>query len=98
MKFISCYFIIALVAISALSAKTIVRKDIAYLNQSDDKHNMLDIYYPSNTEQTKDVLVFIHGGSWDSGKKETYWWLGKNMASKDVITVIINYISDFTFN
>lgn len=91
MKLILCLFTLAFFSISALSAKTIVRKDVGYLNKSVDKHNMLDIYYPSNTEQAKDVLVFIHGGSWDSGKKETYWWLGKNMASKDVITVIINY-------
>lgn len=91
MKFNFCFLILALFSISAYSSKTNVRKDVSYINNSIDKRNQLDIYYPSNTEDAKDVLVFIHGGSWNSGKKETYWWLGKNMASKNVVTVIINY-------
>lgn len=37
------------------------------------------------------LKVFIHGGSWNSGSKETYWWLGKNLAHKNVASVIINY-------
>ena len=91
MKISSCIFIFALFSFSTLFAKTIVKRDVPYLNTHGDTRNLLDIYYPSNTEETKDVLVFIHGGSWDSGKKETYWWLGRNMADKNVVTVIINY-------
>lgn len=91
MKFGFCFYILTFVSFSALSAKTIVNKDIAYLSESHNKQNLLDVYYPSNIRQAKDVLVFIHGGSWNSGKKDTYWWLGKNMASKNVVTVIINY-------
>jgi len=74
-----------------LSAKVIIKKDIAYRANSTGVRNLLDVYYPENTAEAKDVLVFIHGGSWNSGKKETYWWLGKNMANKNVVTVIINY-------
>ncbi|MFA6946412.1 MAG: alpha/beta hydrolase [Pedobacter sp.] len=77
--------------IPELSAKIIIRKDVSYLNNSKDIRNLLDVYYPANSEVPKDVLVFIHGGSWDSGKKETYRWLGKNMARKNVVSVIINY-------
>jgi dipeptidyl aminopeptidase/acylaminoacyl peptidase len=68
-----------------------IKRDISYRGQSQNVRNFLDVYYPKNTETPKDVLVFIHGGSWNSGKKDTYWWLGKNMASKNVISVIINY-------
>jgi acetyl esterase/lipase len=74
-----------------LSAKVIIKKDIAYRANSTAVRNLLDVYYPESTAEPKDVLVFIHGGSWNSGKKETYWWLGKNMANKNVVTVIINY-------
>ena len=35
--------------------------------------------------------MFIHGGSWSSGKKETYWWLGRNFAKKGITTAVINY-------
>ncbi len=74
-----------------LTAEVIIKKDIAYRKNSTEIRNLLDVYYPENTAEAKDVLVFIHGGSWNSGKKETYWWLGKNMANKNVVTVIINY-------
>lgn len=68
-----------------------LKKNISYNGSSNNPRNLLDVYYPKNIDQSKDVLVFIHGGSWDSGKKETYWWLGRNMARKNVVSVIINY-------
>ncbi len=87
------YFLLILFLASSfeLSAKIIIRKDIAYQENSTASRNLLDVYYPDNTEEAKEVLVFIHGGSWNSGKKEMYWWLGKNMAMKNVVSVIINY-------
>lgn len=72
-------------------AGIVIKRNISYRGQSQNVRNFLDVYYPKNTETPKDVLVFIHGGSWDSGNKDTYWWLGKNMARKNVISVIINY-------
>lgn len=69
-----------------------IKRDIEYAADSiRSSSNLLDVYYPKDRTVAKDVLVFIHGGSWNSGKKETYWWLGRNMASKNVVTVIINY-------
>jgi len=85
------YLIILLSAIFYdLSAEVLIRKDLAYLD-SKNVRNLLDVYYPENTNEGKDVLVFIHGGSWNSGNKEMYWFLGKNMARKNVVSVIINY-------
>lgn len=69
-----------------------IKRDISYSSDSlKANENLLDVYYPKDLSKTKKVLVFIHGGSWNSGKKETYWWLGRNMASKNVVTIIINY-------
>ncbi len=68
-----------------------LKKNISYTGSLNNPRNLLDVYYPKNREQAKDVLVFIHGGSWDSGKKDTYWWLGRNLANKNVVSVIINY-------
>lgn len=65
--------------------------NIHYIAGSAGTDNLLDVYYPRNTQTKKSVLIFIHGGAWNSGKKDTYWWLGRNMANKDVVTVIINY-------
>ena len=52
---------------------------------------MLDVYSPKERSSLKEVFVFIHGGSWVSGNKNTYHFLGRRMASKGKVVVIINY-------
>ncbi len=83
------FYISSLTSVLAVSIK--IKKDVVYQVGSNSVRKQLDIYYPKDISQAKDVLVFIHGGSWDSGKKEIYWWMGRNFASKNVVTVIINY-------
>jgi acetyl esterase/lipase len=34
------------------------------------------------------VLIFVHGGYWNSGRKGTYDLLGRNFARKGVVVVI----------
>ena len=66
-------------------------KDIVYKEDLHQRDGLLDVYYPRDQKELKDVLVFIHGGSWNSGNKNIYWWLGRNFARKGIVTVIINY-------
>lgn len=72
------------------SAQVKIVKNINYAGNAEEK-NTLDIFYKADQVKGKPVLIFIHGGSWSSGKKETYWWLGRNFARKGVVAVIINY-------
>ncbi len=74
--------------LSAAQVKKV--KNINYAGNTDEA-NTLNIFYKNDSIKNKPVLIFIHGGSWSSGKKETYWWLGRNFARKGVVTVIINY-------
>ncbi|MES2418083.1 MAG: alpha/beta hydrolase [Bacteroidota bacterium] len=67
------------------SAQIRVEKNINY------SVNTLNVYHKKRGPQNQDVIVFIHGGSWSSGKKETYWWLGRNLAKNNIVAVIINY-------
>ena len=83
-------FVVVCVNLSVLFAAKKV-EDIRYINPSTGSSNLLDIYHPKDLKSSKSVLVFIHGGAWNSGKKETYWWLGRNMANKGIVTVVINY-------
>ncbi len=83
------FYLSSLSSVLAVSIK--IKKDISYPSATKSNRNQLDVYYPKDVSQAKDVLVFIHGGSWDSGKKDIYWWMGRNFASKNVVTVIINY-------
>lgn len=72
------------------SAQVKKAKNINYAGNREEA-NTLNIFYREDSLKNKPVLVFIHGGSWSSGKKETYWWLGRNFARKGVVTVIVNY-------
>ncbi len=51
----------------------------------------LDVYAPRKVKSPRPVLVFIHGGNWNSGKKSQYWPMGRNFARKGIVTVIIDY-------
>ena len=51
----------------------------------------LNVYAPRKTDEPAPVLIFIHGGSWKSGKKELYYYLGKRLARKGVVAVVIDY-------
>lgn len=73
------------------SAQIRKKKDITYIEGSKSERQQLDVYYPKDTKKKKDVFVFFHGGSWRSGKKDTYKFFGKRMARKGFVTVIANY-------
>jgi len=82
-------FMLLFQTISAFAQLKIV-KNIAYTNMAQTQ-NTLNVFYKNDGIKNKPVLIFIHGGSWSSGKKETYWWLGRNFARKGIVTVVINY-------
>ncbi len=72
------------------AAQVKVEKNIFY-GGDDNSRTTLSVYHKKDGVKDQDVIVFIHGGSWNSGKKETYWWLGRNFAKKGVVTAVINY-------
>ncbi len=51
----------------------------------------LDIYRPSSAPSNAPVVVFIYGGSWDSGRRQEYAFAGKALAGKGFVTVIPDY-------
>ncbi len=46
-------------------------RNISYTSDRQNQRNTLDVYY-SNKDSIRDVLVFVHGGAWESGNKDTY--------------------------
>jgi acetyl esterase/lipase len=58
----------------------------------DSAHKLkLDVYSPEKIGTVRPVLVFIHGGRWNSGKKSQYKFFGRRLANKGVVTVIPDY-------
>ncbi|MFD2570803.1 alpha/beta hydrolase [Spirosoma soli] len=71
-------------------------KDIPYLAANvpgfNPERHILDVYSPRHKATAGyPVVVFIHGGSWDSGNKNIYTFVGRRLAKQGVVAVVINY-------
>lgn len=69
---------------------------IRYVPATDSAYNaerhQLDVYAPKATApQLRPVVVFIHGGNWDSGNKNFYAFIGRRLARQGVVAVVLNY-------
>lgn len=62
-------------------------KNIAY---GTDARQQLDIYTPADG-QRHPVLIFVYGGSWQHGKRQTYGFVGKQFAKSGYTTVVVDY-------
>jgi len=51
----------------------------------------LDVYAPAERQGALPVIVFIYGGSWRSGDKDDYEFLGAALASRGFVTVLPDY-------
>jgi acetyl esterase/lipase len=57
-----------------------------------DAHQRLDVYAPRGKGQAGlPVAVFFYGGSWDTGKRSDYGWVGQALASRGFVTVVPDY-------
>ena len=91
------FFVISsyLLIFSGCAFKRISRsKNITY-QQTELSNNSskleLSVFAPGKRADLNEVLIFIHGGSWNSGKKSLYNFFGSRMARKNVVVVTIDY-------
>jgi acetyl esterase/lipase len=63
-------------------------KNIAY---GEKDRQTLDIYEPDEPRAKAPVLVFVYGGSWDSGNKGMYKFVAENFAANGYTTVVPDY-------
>jgi acetyl esterase/lipase len=78
------------VGILALSSPGAVqlRHDLAY---AEGPRGRLDVYAPRKPRPKAPVVVFLYGGSWQSGSKTLYRFVGLSLASRGFITVVPDY-------
>lgn len=67
-----------------------IKKDIEYKTRNG-KSLLADIYYPENSAQKYPGIILVHGGGWISGSKENEKFLAQELASKDYVSMAINY-------
>lgn len=90
--YFSAFIIVLSVFLSGCGAKKI--KDIPYaekLENPDLKSVKLNIFKSRKSQKNRPVLIFVHGGNWNSGTKDTYGFLGRNFAKKGILTIIPDY-------
>ena len=51
----------------------------------------LDVYAPVDAPENAPVLVFFYGGSWQSGSKADYAFVGQALAAQGFVTVLPDY-------
>jgi acetyl esterase/lipase len=65
-----------------------ITRDIAY---APGPRGGLDVYRPIAATKPAPVVVFVYGGSWDSGQRKDYTFVGTALAAKGFVTVIPDY-------
>jgi acetyl esterase/lipase len=65
----------------------VVQRDVVF----DAEHALaLDVYRPRDAAHAP-VVVFFYGGSWKSGKRQWYRWVGQALAQRGLVVVIPDY-------
>lgn len=68
-----------------------VEGEVAY-SSSSNLQQRYDIYSPAEAPKTlPPLLVFVHGGAWQTGDKSDYVSLGKTFAEQGIVTAVLNY-------
>lgn len=65
-----------------------IASNVAY---GEEPRQTLDIYRPRAATGASPVLFFIYGGSWNSGAKDEYAFVGHAFAAAGYVTVIADY-------
>ena len=54
-------------------------------------HLKLDVFRPSAASSATPVALFFYGGSWRSGERADYAFVGRALAAKGVLTIVPDY-------
>lgn len=62
--------------------------DIAY---GPEERHKLDLYQPANGQVSKGLIFFVYGGSWKTGTRTNYRFVGEAFASRGYTVVVPDY-------
>ncbi len=67
---------------------TVVARGVSY---GPEPRQKLDIYAPPEGAGNNGVVVFVYGGSWNSGSKSDYAFAGRAFAAQGFVTMVFDY-------
>ena len=56
-----------------------------------DARQRVDVYQPKTSGKPAPMIVFFYGGSWSSGDRADYRFVGEALASQGIVTVVADY-------
>ena len=56
-----------------------------------DVRQTVDVYAPRQARAAAPMAIFFYGGSWDSGRRQDYSWVGRALASRGFVTLVADY-------
>lgn len=56
-----------------------------------DARQRLDVYQPDPPVVDAPIVVFFYGGSWSSGRRQDYRFVGEALASRGIVTLVADY-------
>lgn len=56
-----------------------------------DARQRLDVYQPDPPVADAPIVVFFYGGSWSSGRRQDYRFVGEALASRGIVTLVADY-------
>ena len=56
-----------------------------------DPRQRLDVYQPAESVNNAPLVVFFYGGSWSSGERGDYRFVGEALASRGMVAVVADY-------
>ena len=66
----------------------LVARDLPF---GSDPQQQLDIFAPEGARTNLPVILFVHGGSWESGSKDSYGFVGRAFAARGYLTLVAGY-------
>ncbi len=56
-----------------------------------DERHRLDVYRPAGPDKPRRVVVFLYGGSWKTGNRGSYRFVGEALSAKGYVAVLPDY-------
>lgn len=56
-----------------------------------DRMQAVDVFAPLAMEAPAPVVIFFHGGGWQTGRRQEYGFVGRALASRGFLTVVAGY-------
>ncbi len=79
------------IAVLNALAESNVSRVLTGIAYGSDPRQQLDLYTPANARRPFPVVLFFFGGSWNSGNRADYRFVGEALASRGIMVVIADY-------